>query len=435
MSRSPDPAPRNSAEGSCRSSDAGRGGIQWISLFATALFLSADLKATLYGYVHWIVAAACIPAMALLGGRHFRLSLWHSFWALQFVIAVALAGLMGNCGQYSLIQALKLIGILVIGLNFYLYVPGVLNGAQRALSLCVAANVALFVGGLLISPVFSKQESIGRWGTILNWPGSLWKVGLGVIVLSLYRIVQISGARVNNVLLLAGGTLLVLVDGSRTALVLLAVAFGFTMLVLGMERIGAARVSQFSLLSLVGLVAAFTYFTPSVESSSVQFGAVARFGRLAQALVAGQGLSAVDPGRAEMATTAYRQVIESPIRGACINATTVMTSVGPMVVHQTYLQVWADLGILGITAYLALVLGWLLNLPNMWVLIQGEKDASRRAWYHNSVFLLLVFAASGLFHPLSTEWSEWSWFIVPASLLKNLYRQETEVDEREIHSA
>jgi hypothetical protein len=108
--------------------------------------------------------------------------------------------------------------------------------------------------------------------------------------------------------------------------------------------------------------------------------------------------------------------------GTGIGTTRADTDVGVMVVHMTYLQVLGDLGLLGLLAYLWLILGWLPFLPRAWRNIRSLPDAPLRATYYSAIFLLLFYALAGLFHPLSTEWSEWVTFIIPYALFWDAVR-------------
>jgi len=86
--------------------------------------------------------------------------------------------------------------------------------------------------------------------------------------------------------------------------------------------------------------------------------------------------------------------------------------------------VWADLGLLGLVAYVWLVWGWLWWAPRVLERIRCSADPEWRAIHYNALFLLLFYALAAFFHPLSTEWSEWVIFIIPYALVWNLARPD-----------
>jgi O-antigen ligase len=128
-----------------------------------------------------------------------------------------------------------------------------------------------------------------------------------------------------------------------------------------------------------------------------------------------------------MLQTAINAIDDHPLLGTGINTTTTDTSIGPMVVHNTYLQVWADLGMIGLLSYLWIVSGWIFWFPRVLSKIRTLTNIKEQALYYNAIFILCFFAISGLFHPLSTEWSEWIVYIVPYALFWEILRSKQNV--------
>ncbi|GEM84439.1 hypothetical protein MHY01S_26050 [Meiothermus hypogaeus NBRC 106114] len=131
-----------------------------------------------------------------------------------------------------------------------------------------------------------------------------------------------------------------------------------------------------------------------------------------------------DHTRYEMLQAAQAQIRQNPLWGIGIGNTRVDTNEGLMVVHNAYLQVWADLGIMGLIAYVGLVLGWLIWLPSFFRCVHWRVDPIERGLYYNAVFMLFFYAFSGLFHPISTEWSEWISFILPYALFAQVFSKD-----------
>src|SRR5205814_785566 len=87
-----------------------------------------------------------------------------------------------------------------------------------------------------------------------------------------------------------------------------------------------------------------------------------------------------------------------------------LSATGPMVVHIAYLQLWADLGILGFLSLVALTIG---SIPVLWIRYRATAtaDPECRIRFYNGIFLLTTWAVTGFLHPISTEVSEWIMFV------------------------
>jgi O-antigen ligase len=90
------------------------------------------------------------------------------------------------------------------------------------------------------------------------------------------------------------------------------------------------------------------------------------------------------------------------------------------VVHNAYLQVWADMGLAGLVGFCGLVLGWIALVPRWISRIRQYHDPVKRAYYYNAMFLLLCVALFYMFHPISTECSDWIRFGAASAILGEL---------------
>ena len=90
---------------------------------------------------------------------------------------------------------------------------------------------AICLGSLLLYPgPLASLMAPGRWGTVLNAPGSLWRLGAATLVYGAYRIVAASQFPLRGFALCAASILLIYADGSRTAMLLLLTAVPFLLL-------------------------------------------------------------------------------------------------------------------------------------------------------------------------------------------------------------
>lgn len=94
-----------------------------------------------------------------------------------------------------------------------------------------------------------------------------------------------------------------------------------------------------------------------------------------------------------------------------------------MVVHNTYLQLWGDFGLLGILGMALMLLGWLALIPKIMKQIQINKDMTENVLVCSSILMLTYFIGNGLFHPYSTELAEWIIFIIPLAYCYNFYKR------------
>ncbi len=389
------------------------------------LVFAADLKVTLWLYIHWATAGACVVlGLPTLLRQRYRLRHPVYLAATTLILAMLLSAVTSPEPAEGAKQALKLVAILFGGMSLFVTHP---KFARTAISAAVAAavvNAALLGGGALFGLPTAYLLAPGRWGTALNWPGSLWRVGAVVFVYSLYR----SGAERGRrrwlpLLTLAGSAACIVGDGSRTALALIPIAVLFWLYVIISERrlnhMDEARL----LLRLSGTAIAtlglawFILLRPGVQDESAQ-GGLARIRRTLPSAPAfsTEGAEGADPARMEMLQAAIAAVVEHPFTGGGIGSTRIDTEFGPMVVHVSYLQVWGDLGPLGAFSFAALALGWLTSARAIMRAARLAPSALERALYYNGVFQLAVFAFAALFHPLSTEWSEWLPYIIGVSL-------------------
>lgn len=406
---------------------SGEPGAKWVACVVvawTAVVLGADLKVSVASYFHWIVSAAALllvaPCLLPLGTtRPFPARLP----AALFVGAICLPALYGANLGYSMAEAGKLFVILLCAMPLFVTRTQLALSAFLGFMVAVCLNALLLLGGLA---GFGSAEimALDRWGTILNYPGSLWRVAITAWLFAAYLVIV--RRSLPGLALLAASTLGVFMDGARTALFLLALGVLFLIFVLSAE---AGRAKRSLILGVSGLccvvVALAVADLWSGQAGLQPEGAAERMGQVANSYhEAGfDGLEVADAIRFQMLADVSDAIRSHPLLGSGILTTTSETIVGPMVIHMTYLQVWADLGLLGLIAYGWLVWGWILWLPATFARITRMADPMERAIYYNAIFLLIVYGLTGFFHPLSTEWSEWIVFVVPYALFWKIARR------------
>jgi O-antigen ligase len=387
----------------------------------SALALATDIKGTV-PYIHWIaafVALLLITPYLLRTRSRVRFPSHTAIWLL--VAAACIPVFYGAPALYSLAEAAKLAIILAGGLLLFATHGRLAHYGFKAFIFVVLLNVVFLFGGFLGLPSAVPMAAAGRWGTVLSFPGELWRVGITVWVFAAYRLAK--RRSVVSLLLFFASNLLVYADGARTGLLLVAAGGLYLVFVFIREWEGSMKALAFTLITVVALgigIAALVFHS----ADSVPEGAVTRLTQFGGALDGAgvQGLEVADAQRFLMLQTVLTAIQKHPVFGTGILTTTVPSIVGPQPIHMTYLEVWADMGLLGLAAYVCVVWGWVVWLPRAFRHTRALSDPTQRALYYNAIFLLIVYGLTGFFHPLSTEWSEWIVFIIPYALVWEVSR-------------
>jgi len=387
----------------------------------TTLVVARGLLGGVNPRFHWLVSAVAVIFIApfLLRARcaTFAPGLLPA-WLLA--VSVLLSSVGSPDPLYGLAEAGKLGIMLVVTLTLFVTHSRYAHYAFRAFVFSAYLNVVLLLAGFLGVATLSREMMLRRWGTLLDYPGSLWRVGILSVGWSAYLLLA-RDKPVQRLTLLAASLALIYFDGSRTGFLLLClVAVPFLLVVRVVE--GRSLVSRLATVGAafvltLALVAGWNW-AASQHSASQASGSLGRIAQLASSLKleGATGLAAADPVRVRMLQTGLAALREAGVVGSGIETTRAGTEEGLFVLHMTYFQVLGDLGLLGLVAYLWLTLGWLLWLPRAWANIRGMVSAPRRGLYYNAILLLFLFALAALFHPLSTEWSEWITFVIPYAL-------------------
>lgn len=377
------------------------------------LLTSADIKSITTPYIHWWTL---LPLGTLLFPTlvraHWRLDLSALFAGVFFTAAVLISG--WEDPKYAAEQAGKLGAICLGSVILFQQFPALTRVAFTALQHAVILNTLCLATIFFFPGLAAEQMAPGRWGTVMNAPGSLWRVGIVTLVYGAYLLYVERPFPIRGFVLFACSATLIYADGSRTAMFLIPLSVVYLGFVLLRETKTHADTLRLACLVIIGVFAAGLF----LDARSRMFGtysdnadALTRFTQFSDQL-SSDGLVNSDPVRYEMVRSTLDRIKEQPFFGRGIGQTRVNTDAGPMVVHMTYLQLWADLGIFGLLAYLWVICGWTPRLRRALVAIGRYGSARDRALYYNAVFVLMFFVFSGFFHPVSTEWSEWIAFAV-----------------------
>jgi len=408
----------------------------------TIIILSADIKVSVNPHIHWIVTGlAIILIIPYIRQLKIHIPRLYLISAGLFIFSVLIAAFRSTYPLYDIVEAAKLGVILFGAMAFFNSHKEYTHISFKGFTLSAYINCALIIMGIAFLPILAKEMELGRWGTILNYPGSLWRVGIAIFVYSGYLVYKTRFRNLSHIILLLSSLILIVFDGSRTGMLLLPFGLAYVVTIpmyeKKMKSISIAFAFIIALIVGFALIILWSHYSPlSQVKPGQQLGAPSRISSLIES--AGKGIWGAGQTPEELAAndqiriTMLKDVIAAiklhPLFGTGIGSTKSMTRLGLMVVHITYLQVWADIGLLGFLSYLLLVLGWVYRAPEAFKKIRCMTNESDRALYYNTIFMLFFFTIAGVFNPLSTEWSEWITFIIPYVLFMQVVNISQELD-------
>ncbi|GCD81087.1 hypothetical protein PTHTG4_01490 [Parageobacillus thermoglucosidasius] len=394
------------------------------------IIISADLKVTIYPYIHWIAFFIMIFPIIVckLLTKKIVLNIPYYCIACFFLITIICNGWVSSNPE-TMIQYVKLFFIFLTTLFFlgeYRYSLYVWQGFVFAV---ILNFVLLFLGVYFNFNTAYLLTSDGRWGTLLNYPGSLVKVGLVSLLFFSFTAILLKGwNKIIAITFIIMSIFIITYDGSRTGLLLCGVLF----LILSISLLFEKKYIRYFQIKLFFTLNIISLGTIILIPKILQF-STSRLGKLFTNLNAKgfiDGLRASDPTRFEMLIAAVENIKRHPIIGNGVFETTYLVDGKPMVVHNTYLQIWGDFGVLSTISYIALTFFWLFLIPKRTRLVVKQENIKYKALYYNSIFLLIYFNINGLFHPISTEFSEWILFIIPFSIVYNIKKIMDEEDRQ-----
>ncbi len=417
------------------------------ALFGAAVTVTglAALKLTISSPAQWLIVLILLLGCALLSpvrssparACYTLLSKQHRGHFLAFLmpwmllcIAVAISA---SLNEWLGWQALPKLVLLAAVLTLLLIVrPGEATVVVALQSLAVIALSILLVlwladlqGWLVFVP--------NRYGWSWAPPGVFWKAGIYLLPLASWWIMSARYSATFRWGWLLVCCVIVGLDGSRTAsllaLIIWAAVFG-----LGLGRFGFKRplLRRGFLLAVVMVVSIGGINPSSLNPAYHVYGYIDAFfygesGLAVQEQSAGTLPSgnerpigrelAADSIRYAMLMDSLKAVVDHFPLGGGLGSTTTQTESmpEPMVVHMTYLQLLADVGVLGLLGYLGIFL-----VPLFYAMWSIRRAKDRWACFDRQVLplgIIGIYLFSGLLHPVSTEISEWLIVLIGLSML------------------
>jgi exopolysaccharide biosynthesis polyprenyl glycosylphosphotransferase len=303
------------------------------------------------------------------------------------------------------------------------------RGRVAILRWVVAVVVLVFLASKAApSGYYIALGSDGREGSFLAWPGVIWKAGAFFVPLFLADMMVRPQQWLANGLAVAGCVFLVVVDGTRTGVLMLGLTVFMFGLLLAWRRDWRALLDArpamvvcvsalFGLLLIstgIGYLSHGPVSTPLIQAASV--GDV--FGEKAEALmetavepVTTTRLGDGDPQRIRLLENGIARAVDCLPLGCGFGSTSMDPGYGVvMQVHNAYLGALADFGVLGLAGMLGFIVA--AALPIGRVLRRGAGSAEDAYFVVASSGAALAYLSSLMLHTFSSELSEWGYLIV-----------------------
>lgn len=390
----------------------------YVLFLAIFLFLQADLKVSISSYIHWFVAFITIAVLVILGTK----ITWKMNVPFQILLTLVPFGMLLNFllargSWYDVGQAVKILLIFSSVIVFYNFFNKYVF-IKNALVVSLFVNVMFLLLAIIFNlPTAKIMTGDGRWGTIFNFPGSLAKVGILTLIYGLYGLLASKNGRLYYLLVFSCSLSIIILDGSRTALLGSALCIILMLAILIIEYYGKQKyksLKRTSVFLIMVLLSGAIFYNTGDRSSerTIQFVSNIFSGDTQN------GLKESDATRYSMLKTGMQAIAEHPYIGTGMGTTVAQISSGDLItVHLSYLQLWGDAGILAFVFYVVLCLYGLyvafLGVHN------GKRiiDPDKRGFMYSMSIAIIYYIFSGFFHPFSTEWSEWIIFIMAVGVI------------------
>lgn len=319
--------------------------------------------------------------------------------------ALLLIGFMSsalyNSDPITLYQTIKLAVICAIGI---LIIKHSARIEQESIVAICLFTVWISFSAFFLSKFILLQYHIvlgdGRQGSLIAYPGVLWKTGAFFSLFALAHSLSVRKMAFGHLLAYTIGIYVIILDGSRTGFLWIGLATGVLF--------GLRILNQGQRYSLIGLMAL---------GSSVLVGSLYLANKVSVQDVSIHALtferfSTGDDVRSAMLHDILIHAEGCLPLGCGFGNAVTETTEGPMVIHNAYLTTLADVGVIGLAGFLLIILGPFVAILSTHSL--ARKIRLSAGSYITSAAALGVagFGFMMTLHPLSTEMSEWGLYFL-----------------------
>ncbi len=260
-----------------------------------------------------------------------------------------------------------------------------------------------------VSPAWLVTLGDGRIGTQISFPGVMWKAGAFIVpvICAIFFLGKISKVKVY--LSIALSINIVLIDGSRTGFLYLLIQAPIWLKIFyySNSSLSVKYIKNIFVSTIFVMLSYFIFMNVSYED-----------------LVVLQRLMDSDSSRLEMLATSVDIINQCAIFGCGFGSSAIDAGSYRMVIHNAYLSTFGDFGVF---SFISIII--VLTAPIFFALQLVFKCKGKNERFAAISVTLAVtgFPILMLFHPLSSEFSEWGIYLMPLIALfsvSNVLRQK-----------
>ncbi|WP_095143913.1 hypothetical protein [Pseudomonas sp. Irchel s3b6] len=396
----------------------------FIVLFSCVLIVLGDLRNIITPAGYWGLWGGVLCVGLLSGGWSKLRSDWAligvSFGFLVLIVSLLVASLT-NTDEYTAYQALKYLVIYAVMIVIFKSSQCLsIDQLYRISAVVTLVGLCVFLLCKYVFPEYYILLGDGRQGSVFAFPGVLWKTSAFFVSFIIAGVCTRPFFKcVSSILIMLGAVYLLLADSSRTGFLWFSVivaVFAVLQFILKTGRFMCVA-SIVAVLACVVVV-----FNSEMIYQVVTDDSFLVINRLFEG----------DPIRTKMIADGVINAEACLPLGCGFGSSISLLNGDPMVVHNTYLAILGDLGVLGVCGLLMVVMSPIV----VFVLREwsGVAAPGSSVYFRVAAFLgVLCFCFVLLFHPLSSEMSEWGYWAVMLSWLSRLSNMKPEVIDDGFH--
>ncbi|QOY73274.1 MULTISPECIES: hypothetical protein [unclassified Pseudomonas] len=379
-------------------------------LAASVLVTLGDTRNIIGSLNYWLLWGGVLVFGIYGSGGRVKLSPEVSSITLGFTLmtlAFMISGVI-NSDIYTAYQGVKFIAIYILFLVIY-SCSGLLelDDFYKIASISIVVSLVVFMLSKFFFTDLYIQLGDGRQGSEFAYPGVMWKV---CAFFAPYIIAMLLTTRIKNALfaglILMASVYILLADSSRTGFLWFAIVVcSFFLLRFLIFPIRTLLVAILCLIAGVCVLLSSNIDLTNHDSLLV-------LNRLFEG----------DPVRSAMIQDGISNVQKCFPFGCGFGSSFSVVDGENIVIHNVYLGMLGDVGVLGELALLFLML-----MPFVFFLLSlvDGSDLNKNIFFKFAAVLgVLCYIFIMLFHPLSTEMSEWGYWILMVSWLSRIYKYD-----------
>lgn len=383
----------------------------YIILFACFLVVLGDFRNVISPLGYWFLWGM-IFIIGIFSGVVQKTNFDVTFFGVTagmviLVFALLISGLV-NADAYTAYQGLKF--LMIYAILTVIYSNSQFLRMQQFYQIAALSTIFGFSVFFLCKYVFTDYYIVlgdGRQGSLFAYPGVLWKTNAFFAAFVVARVLTSPFRKlIPATFILLASVYLLLADSSRTGFLWFSAVMAM-FVVLSFLVNTTKFLSVLSIALMIGGI--FVSFNLDLISGLFDGGSILVINRLFEG----------DPIRSQMFSDGIVNAEACLPLGCGFQSSTSLVSGIPMVVHNVYLGILGDFGVLGELGLLIMVMSPVI----IFAMREWIGGATQGPLVHYKLAACLgasCYCFTLLFHPLSSEMSEWGYWAIMLSWLSRL---------------